>query len=383
MTIETGNLEQAYYKEESAFDVSPADALASTDGIRHLELNLGAKLNREPSPQKQGTPDENQSLPRRKTSTWDLSQIMWEPSGTLGTISNVGGLIEGGMGAKTAVNLDTTVASGGTTTGAVLTSAGTLAVGDCVVVSLASPTRREVTRIKSVAGATVTWDALSAAPANGAVVVSGVNYKFTNNITKSYAIYKYYNAGGFKQATYGSVVDMIKISFDGTKEVMLGINGPAAEIADSTFGTVQAKPGSHTTVGSPAGGMIGNVYIDGNAFLVIAANIEMNNKIVLRNKELGTSKASGIAGRENHREVKCRLTFFLEDVSLLTKAHNVTHAVLRVLVGQTNGNMVGAVMPNLEFELPDFPNATGPMELTVEARGYAVSGNDALFLTEA
>jgi hypothetical protein len=50
-------------------------------------------------------------------------------------------------------------------------------------------------------------------------------------------------------------------------------------------------------VGSPASGLIGNFYVDGNAFLVIAAQVSVDNAIELRNKELGTQWASGIAGR--------------------------------------------------------------------------------------
>jgi hypothetical protein len=47
----------------SYFGVVPADALASTDAIRHLELSLSGKLNREASPEKRGTPDEAQPAP--------------------------------------------------------------------------------------------------------------------------------------------------------------------------------------------------------------------------------------------------------------------------------------------------------------------------------
>jgi hypothetical protein len=380
MTIETGALEQAYAAEDTSFNVAPT--LGATDGIRHLALDLKSKKNREPSPEKRGTPDESQSLPRRQLSNFDLSSIMWEPSGTLGTISNVGKFLEGGMGTKTSPALNTTVASGASATGAVLTATTGLAVGDILVVRVG--TADEPTRIKTLPGANaVTWDALSGTPSVGAAVVSGVNFKFASNLTKSYSIFKYYNAGNFKQAVYGAVVDRISIDFDGTKEAMLAISGPAASYQDSTVGTVQSKPGTHTTVGSPAAGLAGSVFIDGTAFLVIAAKIEMMNNVELRNKEIGTSVATGIAGRANHRKVKCSLTFYLEDTNLIGKATANTKAVVRLMVGSGNGGRLCALMPSVEFEIPDIPQGMGPLEVTVDGVGYAVSGNDALFLGEA
>src|SRR5689334_914332 len=100
MTIENGLLEQAYVDEEASYNPTVVGTLVAGDGIRHLELSLTKKNNREPSPEKRGTPDASQSLPRRITQGFDLSSIMWEPSGTLGTMSNIGKLIEGGMGAS-------------------------------------------------------------------------------------------------------------------------------------------------------------------------------------------------------------------------------------------------------------------------------------------
>jgi hypothetical protein len=91
MTIETGALEQAYVDLEASYAVTPAGALSATDAIRHAELSLTGKTNREPSPAKRGTPDETQSLPRRFTAGWNLSSICgnrrapWAPRRTSGS----------------------------------------------------------------------------------------------------------------------------------------------------------------------------------------------------------------------------------------------------------------------------------------------------------
>lgn len=387
MTVEVGALEQAYAKVEASYAADYATggtALAATDGIRHLELAINTKLNREPSPEKRGTPDQSQSLPRRRSSTWNLSSIMWEPSGTLGTPANVGKFLKAGMGAQTAPTLTTTVASGPSATGATLTSGTGLAIGDIIIVEMPDGTF-EATRLKTVNTGTgaATWDELSAAPDVGADVWSGVNYKLASNITESLSIYKYYNAGGYEQAVFGSVVDQIQVTFDGTTEALLALQGPGGVYADSDFGTVQAKPASHTTVGSPVGGMVGTFLVGATAFPVLSVVLNINNQILLRNAELGTSQASGILGRANLREVTVQVTFYLEDRNLMAKANAITQAVLRCMTGSTVGSRLALVAPKVEFEFPDIGNEIGPKEVTIEGRCYATDGNDQVFLAEA
>ncbi len=384
MTIETGALEQGYAKVETSYRVTPADALVGSDGIRIIQLALTSKKNREASPEKRGTPDRQQSLPRRQSQQFNLSEIMWEPSGTLGTISNVGKFIKALFGSAHVLSLNTTVAAGApTTTGCDLTSAAGVAVGDIIVFTYADG-HREATRILTVSAPAITFDAVSAAPPVAGAAVVGITYGLANNVTESLAIYKYYNAGNFKQAVYGAVADQMVVTFDGTKEVMLAIQGPAGDYADSSSGggTVQAKPGTHVTVGSPASGMVGGFYVDGNAFLTTMCKLTINNQLILRNKELGTSKASGIGGRNNLRDVTCEITFYLEDLNLIGKANSVVKGELRLVIGSTNGNVIAMVAPSVEFEIPDVPGDIGLKEITVSGICYAVSGNDQVILAE-
>lgn len=388
MTIETGALEQCYIKVETGYNITPRDTLTATDAIKHLSLALTGKNNRRPSPEKSGTPDVVQSLPGRPTGGWNLGSIMWSPSGTLGTPSDVAKLIKAAFGSQHTISagLATTIGSGALTTGATLTSGTGLQVGDLAAVTVASAARREITRLKTVAGAAVTWDALSAAPDVPGAFVAGVTFNLANVLTDFLAIYKYYNAGGFKQSTTGSVADQITITFDGSTEVMLSVQGPAAQLSDNTAngGGVQTKPAAFTSVGNPATGLIGNFYVDGNAFPVISCNFSCDNKTELRNKELGTTYATGLAGRADLREIKCQVTFYLEDTRLINiaRSNGVTHGCLRVIVGQTPGSMVGAVAPNVEFEIPDVPDSVGPKEITIEGMAYRINGNDSLFLAE-
>jgi hypothetical protein len=387
MTIETGALEQAYADVEASYAVDAATggaALVGSDAISILQLDLGTKLNRENSPEKRGTPDVVQKLPRRQTSNWNLGEIMWQPSGTLGTRSNIAKFIKAAMGAEhnIAAGLNTTIASGAAATGATLTSVTGLAVGDLVAVLVAGI--YEPTRIKTLAGSVVTWDELSAVPASPGSVISGTTFQLASNITDSLSIYKYHNAGGFKQAVYGAVVEQAQFMFDGTREVRAAFQGPAGRYADGSpgGGTVQAKPGTHVTVGSPASGLVGGFWNGTDLFMVINVQASLTNTLLLRNKELGTRWASGIAGREGNRAIPLQITFYLEDLALLGMAHSVQTGTMRWLIGDTPGSMLAAVAPRVEFEVPDFGNENGPKEITINGDALATVGNDQIFLGE-
>lgn len=377
MTIESGALEQAYAKVESSYGTLATPA--STDAIRHLALQLTAKQNREPSPEKRGTPDAAQSLPRRKTAAWDLSAALWEPSGTLGTASYFGAMLKAGFGAQTTPALNTTVAAtpAPTATGCTLTSATGLAVGDTIVFTLGSGARREITRVKTVAGAAITYDNLSAAPDTPGAAVSGVNYKLTSLITESLSIFLFHTGGGFQQAVQGALVNRIEFTFDGTREVQIAMSGPAKKLVRTGF----SQPGSHTTVGSPASGMVGNFYIDTAAFLITQAVVTLENSLGLRNSELGTDSATGYF-REDRRQVTAQVSFYLEDTSLISTAESVGQDVLRLLVGDTDGKMVGVVLPKVEWEIPEIPTSDGPKIVQANGVGYATSGNDQIVAGE-
>lgn len=379
MTIETSLLEQAFVVEETAYGetvVTPA----ATDGFRHQELLLDKKNQREPSPEKRGTPDRSQSLPRRAASTWELGAAFWEPSGVLGTQSYLSPFLRNGMGVRTLPALATTVnaAPSPTTTGCTLISATGLAVGDTMIFDVASGARREITRIKTIATLAVTYDALSVAPDVPGAAVSGVNYALASLHPSSLRIFKFHTAGGFQEAVNGAIVNRMELTFDGSREVGIVLGGPSADRVRTGF----SQPASFTTVGTPASGLVGNLHVDGTAFLVLSAVVTIENNSELRNTELGTSLASGIINHSDFRNVTVSVMFYLEDLNLLAKAETITKAVLRLVVGNANGLMVGMVMPDVEFEIPTLPTTGGPKVVTIEGVAYAPGGNDAIFLGE-
>lgn len=376
MTVESGALESAYAKVEASFGTLATPA--STDAIRHAGLQLTKKNNREMNPTKRGTPDYADDLPRIKTAGWSLTASMWEPSGTLGTPSYFAPLLKAAFGTQTEPTLDTTVAAApaATATGCTLTSAGTLAVGDCLIATVGST--REVTRVKTVASAAITYDELTAAPTTPGQIVSGVNYKLATNLTESLSIFLFHTGGGYKEAVSGAIVDSLEITVPGNGEVGIAMSGPAKDRTRTGF----TIPGAHTTVGNPvSSGEAGKVTIDNAVFLVLSATVRMTNSQGLRVGEVGVSTASG-QFRTGRRSVTCTASFYLEDTAIIDDAEAVTADVLRLLAGSTNGNMVGLVLPKVKWEIPDTP--VGETQKVIEASGvaFATDGNDQLFICE-
>jgi hypothetical protein len=154
MTIETGALEQAYADLEASYNRDTGRGPGVHGRDPDLELSLSGKTNREPSPEKRGTPDEAQSLPRRFTAR--LEPVFDH----VGTVRHPGDGIERGEadegrhgGPAHAGGLATTVAAmpAATATSCTLTSVVGLAVGDIIVFTMATGAR-QVTRIKTLAG---------------------------------------------------------------------------------------------------------------------------------------------------------------------------------------------------------------------------------------
>lgn len=386
MTIESGALEQAYAVTESSYGTLTSPA--STDAIRHLEFNVTDKLNRERSPQKRGTPDHAISLARRRTAAWSLGNGFWEPSGTLGLAGYFAPLLKAGFGTQTSPALNTTingVTNTPTITGSNLavsvTNGVQLAVGDIIAVTRG--TAREVTRIKTITSAStptpVTHDTLSSTPLAGDVVTSGVNYKFATNLTSSVSMFLFHTGGGFKQCCQGSIVDKIEIMFDGTKEATIKMSGWGSKIVRTGFN----QPGAHTTVGSAVAGMVGTFYLDAGAFLINQLTVTMTNSEESRNNELGTAVATGHFRGGARRTIDGSCSFYLEDTTVITNAEAVTRNVIRAAVGNTNGAMLGLVLPAMEWEIPEVPTTDGPKILTASGTGYASNtGNDGLFAAE-
>lgn len=397
MTINTGLLEQVYVKEETSFAASAAaggESLSATDAILHEGFTLTGKNNRRPSPQRTGTPDVKKTLAGRPSAAFNMDANIWEPSGTIGTPSNLGKFLKWGMGTQHAISggLSTTVEASPspTATGFTLASATGAQVGDLMIVETSAGW--EATVIKTLATAAVTCHELTAAPAEGAAVLIGVTYRLASSLAGlSFSAYKYH-AEGFKQATFGNQVEQLVVNFDGTQPATIAAQGPGARYEDSTTPDdddntpPQNKPSAHTTAGTPSSGMIGGFFVDDAEILVTGVQFTIQNNLELRNKDLGTRYATALAGRTNPRVLTARISLFLDDTTIFQAANRsrvtTQTAVLRLVVGDTAGSILAAVAPKVEFEVPDVGNEIGPKEITIEAMCLATAGNDGLYLAE-
>ena len=175
------------------------------------------------------------------------------------------------------------------------------------------------------------------------------------------------------------MINRVRVMFDGTKEVHIEMSGFGKTVARTGF----SAPASHTTVGDPASGLVGNFMVDGTATLIQTAAFTLENSLGPRNTEFGTSTASGFF-RENRRKVTVELGVYLEDTVIFDTAEAIAQDVLRLLVGDTDGYMLGAVAPKVEWEIPDVPSTDGPKTISVSGTCYAESaGNSELYLSES
>ena len=379
--------EQAWAKIESSYnDSTVVSGLAATDAFLHRQLRAGpGRWNRVPNPGRRTTPDVASVLDRRMSAEWSLA-AGWEPSGTLGTASDLQDILTALLGTKVAAGsgtgVTTTVAASPTptTTGVTVASATGLAVGDIIVVTMPLG-HREATRIKTIATNALTFDALSAAPASGAAVVAGVTYKLATQTTvQSLGIAKKDTTNSTYEGVGGAVVNEGQVVFDGNEEAQWTFSGPAARYYVSGL----TLPGSQTlSPSNPLSGIAaGNVYLDGTAFTVLRAALRVTNNWGLRIGELGSAYATG-AFRAGKRSVGLDLTYFFDATTLRDLALAKTASTVRAIIGSTNGKMLAFVAPQVEWEIEDVPAGdSGPKNASASGVCVAPSGNDEVFVAE-
>lgn len=382
MAVESFQTQRVYVKAEASFNAAALPTFAATDAIIAKSFQANVAHNRVPSKSKRGTPDVVTDLPRMQTSGFDLL-AEWRPSGSIGVESDLGPLLKAFFGTQTAhgsgSGVATTIASGPSVTGAVLTSATGLAVGAVVWVTLPSGAR-EATRIKTLVTNTVTWDALSTAPAVSAAVVASVTYSQTTAVGQSLAIGSFF--AGKKELITGGMADQIEITFGKHDEVTVRFSGMSARHRGNTAASSLTDPASTTTVGSPINGIVAAGNVNGFAFKVTALKLSMANAIGLRDQELGDAYATE-AYRSDFRMGTIEATFYLDDGRIADLGAAFTKAAFSLSIGSTNGAMLGIVAPSVLWDEPALPSGeSGPVLMTVKGQLYATSGNDSLFVAE-
>lgn len=380
MGFETRQSERFFVKPESAFGDTSYTTFADTDTVLLEAMTFQKKLNRTVSGQRNGTPDELVSQDARHTATWTANGL-WGPSGTLGTPSDYKELWLALMGSYHSAALSTTIASAPATTGAVLTSATGLQVGDVVIVEMPDGSW-EPTRIKSIATATVTWDTLSGAPDSGADVKSCPTYRLTTAKPQSLALGIHETVEDIEEALSGAFIQQATITLLDAGKPSFSLSGEAKDYHTTGITT----PSSGVTADAETSGLTGKVWSDGNAFTANQVAINFTQGAKGMNRGIGVSTLQSFI-RNAKRQVRVTVDYYRDDERLRDLALAVTRSTLRIRIGSTAGKMVGAILPYVEYEIPDNTEDDGIRAASITGVAYGdVSGthsNSSIYLFEA
>lgn len=351
MTIPVGRKGQTYLKKESVYGT--AESLAAANALRHVEIGFGFDpFARTTSPEKKQSPGPATRFDRKKTAELASLDVLLRPSGVLNTLPECDPLLEAALGSLANETLATTVeaAPSPTVSGATVASAGTLVEGDAVLITVTGENGPYVRILTDVTGAALTWSPdLPAAPTSGDALKGGITYKLTTDLAVSLTIAHY--VGSLKRALLGCGLDSLTFTLDANEEPRITAAGPAAE---QITAAVAAKPAAFTTVGgNPPSGLVGELYIDGVAYLFKTMEVALTNALVVRNQEYGVN-----AGTEVYRQGRREITFGLEafaetEASLYDKAEAGSNVTLLKQTGKTEGNIVAIYAPRVEFKVPD------------------------------
>jgi hypothetical protein len=244
---------------------------------------------------------------------------------------------------------------------------------------------RRITAVDTGTGVT-TWEPeLPAAPADGAAVKAGLSYALSIANTKALWLAHYHKktdgTAGFKRLQKGVGADRLSMVFDANEEPQFTLSGPAQRIL--TGASVPAQPGAFTTVGgNPPSGHTGELWIGNAVYDFLRMQLDLTNALVLRNDEYGTSRASA-SYRRGKIDVAIGLDARVEDESIIyDPAEAGTNLGVLLQTGYTEGNIIVAAVPAVEFKVPDTDDPDEEVNWPFRGMGLesALDLNDPLFL---
>jgi len=269
-----------------------------------------------------------------------------------------------------------------TATGGYVLAAGTLAVGDAILITHGG--KKYARFITAIATTNLAWaPPLPAAVVTASVIKAGITYKLTTANAVALALFHYLS--GYKRELRGVGIDKLALAFDANLEPRFTASGPAQRML--TDAATVAEPGGFTTVGgNPPSGIIGDCYIGSTAYLVKKSDVEIANALKLRNEEYGSAADDGLASelyREGRRGINVSVDAFVETAATL---HDLaiagTQASFFKQTGRTEGNIVACYAPKVDWKVPDMSSgdAAADWAFKGEALESADGMNDELYL---
>jgi hypothetical protein len=206
--------------------------------------------------------------------------------------------------------------------------------------------------------------AFSTAPAVGTVLATTIGYKLATQVS-SVSLYDYWDpANGVSRLITGAGVSKFQIDVKGDVHELF-FSGPAADVLDSCSGAFgvsgvtvfPAEPALSTFDYSIVPGQLGEVWLGSplnQVFTLTEAAIEINNALLVRNREFGSSYPLAIVA--GPREVVSNFTLFAQaDVgtqSLYAAAKMRTPVSALLQLGKQQGEMMALYLPAVVPELP-------------------------------
>lgn len=381
-----GRRTQIFIGEESPYGTAPA--LAATHAIRHRSASIDFDvLNRALSPEKKVGPGRYVEFDRRGTAAGSLEALL-RPSGTINTLPECSPLLKAGFGSVVNTSLSTTVASSGTVSGATLTSASGMAIGNPLLITCPDGKKRVrfITAVNTGTGVTTWAPQLPAGqqPANGAAVKCGALYKLTSALAISLFMARYtYQAdltSGLGEILYGWGIDRLSLAFDYADEPMLSASGPGQRKADAP-----SHPGGFTQVGTnPPTAMTAEALIGNNAIKFMKLSVEIANGLQARNDELNSTYPTELY-RMGDRDVTVALDMMAENgykSAIYDLAMAGTLASVFQQTGFTEGKIVACYLPRVDFKPPTVNVPDGAVEWPFRGRALenTEDANDELWL---
>lgn len=382
MAIPQGRTGKLWVKKEAAYGTE--EALVAGNAFRHI--NRGTwdhkPKNKVNSPEKNPTPGQFRRFDRKAATSLSGLNANIQPSSALNTLSEADPFFEAAFGTLTNVTLDTTVASAPVVGGCTVTSAGALAVGDAVLLTVTGSAGPYVRVLTGVSANDLTWTPdLPAAQTAGDAVKGCVTYKLTTALAISLTLM--HELSPHRTELIGLGIDTLELAFDANAEVQFTAGGPAKDEMWTTG--AQAAPAAFTSVGAqnpPSGILDGYTMIDDTVYLMKTLSVGLTNALAGRNSEYGVALPSEL-NRDGIREVSVGLNAWAETEATL-KDLTRAGALVEVLnqTGKTEGNIIAVYMPSVDFAYPsqDDPDGQVSWDFSGVALESTNGGNDELSL---
>jgi hypothetical protein len=385
-----GRFTQTYCGVEASYATAPT--LLSTMAFRHLSgllhFNPQSPVN---SPARYAHPSMNSLRVRRQAATFDLKHE-WYPSGVLNTLPESDVFLANGIGgAASNITLATTVASGALATGATVSSATGLAVGQFVQIGVlggASP-GTYMRLVTVVAGSALTWaPALPTTCAVSDTVKGCITYSLATATQKSIDIAMYPQVVSVKNLELlGCVPNKLAWMFDANTEPQMQISGPAQGFAGTIpTWTAQAQPGAFTTVGTEAmlsSGMNAILNVGAVQYQFTKLQFDLENGYDVQNLASGTNKATAMF-RKNKRVVTGKCSALVSnDLTLYTPSLGSTTTPTPILIqqGLVSGQMWAIYAPNVVMtDIPDTPDSDTERQWAFALTCLGTVGNDEIYI---